>query len=801
MKRLFVPALAVFLMILFIPVLAEAETYVLPAALTEIEDEVYRGNTSVDRVILPDGLLSIGNRAFAESSVREINFPESIQSIADTAFTACGTDLVAEVTFDSYAYHWCVDHGITIRLAGEPYAIPFLLPGTTDTVISEAGTRMRYRVVPTVSGDYSLTSAGFGDTMGYLYDASGTELAADDDSGDENNFLIQYSFTAGTVYYFDVCYFNASVTGEISLIMSADFGPQITRQPSDVTADEGTAVSLTVGATGKGTLAYQWQERATGSAGWQNCSLSGSRTAALSFRAQKSYDRTQYRCVITDETGFPITSDAALLTVDRFPTVSTGSTTAVISNGGEYAKFRFVPPVSGSYTLTSTGAEDTVGYLYNASGEQLIYNDDDVNTNFLIQYDFTGNTVYYFAVGFWSSSQTGNITLLLTADFGPQITGQPSDATADDGSYVSFTLAAEGRGTLMYQWQERQDDSSAWQSCGLSGSKTETLTVLAKKVNDRRQYRCVVTDENGFSATSDGAVLYVASAEETRYRALFIGEVNYEGDMARPGVRVAISNLSKMLKKVSGPSGGHYTVYGGNNEYEDASPTEILDLISTVFADATANDVSLFYIGAHGVDSVDGVQAGAIGTVGSSPEHRYYCGNSYYIIPNHLFIDELAREFKKVPGRVIILIDTCGSGAGIYTNASLGVDSGEDFDNEWFSENVIRSFAAVDEETQEPSLATGELRVSNKFYVLTSSAHRETSWGDDSGGLFASGIFKAVGLSGSMPADSGPKDGTVTVKELHSYVYDYVMRMASRFGETQHVQVYPSDSDYQLFIR
>ena len=63
---------------------------VLPENLTEIKAEAFEGNMSLDEVVLPEGIETIGSRAFADSSVASINLPSSITYIADDSLqSAC----------------------------------------------------------------------------------------------------------------------------------------------------------------------------------------------------------------------------------------------------------------------------------------------------------------------------------------------------------------------------------------------------------------------------------------------------------------------------------------------------------------------------------------------------------------------------------------------------------------------------------------------------------------------------------------------------------------------------------------
>ena len=65
---------------------ASADTLTLPSGLKEIEAEAFMGDTSLDEVILPEGLESIGENAFANSSVNRIAIPKGVTSIADNVF-------------------------------------------------------------------------------------------------------------------------------------------------------------------------------------------------------------------------------------------------------------------------------------------------------------------------------------------------------------------------------------------------------------------------------------------------------------------------------------------------------------------------------------------------------------------------------------------------------------------------------------------------------------------------------------------------------------------------------------------
>ena len=80
---------------------------VMPAALQIINEEAFYGSTSIDRVILSNNVKEIRARAFANSTLSEINLPDSLTFIDPSAFD--GPDKVT-VTANpgTYAYNWAV---------------------------------------------------------------------------------------------------------------------------------------------------------------------------------------------------------------------------------------------------------------------------------------------------------------------------------------------------------------------------------------------------------------------------------------------------------------------------------------------------------------------------------------------------------------------------------------------------------------------------------------------------------------------------------------------------------------------
>ena len=154
---------------------AEGLTLKLPAALKTVGEEAFYGNTSLGRVVVPDGTTRIDARAFANSSVSEVELPDTLTYIADDAFANCG-DIAFSVPENCYAYEWCVRMGYiapdtyfaksTVWMrAGESVANPASVKGCTGEFTYESS-HLEY---VSVAADGTLTAhKNTDDTVEYV---------------------------------------------------------------------------------------------------------------------------------------------------------------------------------------------------------------------------------------------------------------------------------------------------------------------------------------------------------------------------------------------------------------------------------------------------------------------------------------------------------------------------------------------------------------------------------------------------------------------------------------------------------
>ena len=305
---------------------------------------------------------------------------------------------------------------------------------------------------------------------------------------------------------------------------------------------------------------------------------------------------------------------------------------------------------------------------------------------------------------------------------------------------------------------------------------------------------------NGKKATCK---VKVTEKSETTYRALLIGEENFSYDTCTRN-RGDILLMSEMLESVRGLYGGRFSI----TKRYDLSGSQVLSAISNTFSGADDDDVSLFFIATHGnmTDNYDYAGALAMTPDGELPMYA------------------LADALKAVPGKVIVILESCGAGAAVYANSG-SKEKKALFEEakrrtEAFDAAVVRAFSKADTGVEVVLRAndmdssgvrsnTGEFRVENKFYVLTASRYQELSWGyegtsvETSHNYFTLWLTEGIGTSGPMLADAND-NGHTTLNELYQYISevgdDYPFPQGGSVYY-QHVQVYPANSKFVLFCR
>ena len=349
------------------------------------------------------------------------------------------------------------------------------------------------------------------------------------------------------------------------------------------------------------------------------------------------------------------------------------------------------------------------------------------------------------------------------------------------------------------------------------GCDLETMIIHAKK------------GTNGYNWMRDRGYL-------AEYRALLIGEKTFYRDSREERIAQRnvndVNNMKAMLQqKVYGPdpSGRRYDV----EDYRDLSKDKIRVQIEDTFDGAMEQDVSLFFIATHGLRVRDGdlempfllsqrfLDLSTLPEEGD-PNYEDYMKfkqdvQDFNANGRFLSFDTLASWLSEVPGKVIVILESCGAGAAIYDGISensvstmlyAGKNSSASADgDDTFAERAVQAFAKADpgisagpQTFEKRGAGTGALR-EPKFYVLAASRHNEDSYGtggNNGTNYFTDWLIRGVGRAGASPADKSPKDGYLTLRELFQYINGYSSTGIGG-GYEQHVQCYPQNSEFECF--
>ena len=306
----------------------------------------------------------------------------------------------------------------------------------------------------------------------------------------------------------------------------------------------------------------------------------------------------------------------------------------------------------------------------------------------------------------------------------------------------------------------------------------------------------------GFAQTHD--VDYQA---ETTYRALVIGQTYYNISRYSSAYLIAppydAAAMAACLER-----------FEDTNFQIDArlslTAPDILSAIAEVFADAQPQDVSLFYYSGHGAEGegVNGALVGADWSGGSIDDSQL------------VTVSQLRAALDQVPGRKILIIDACFSGAHI-----LGEDSGNDASMPEVAESAA-GFTAEDflnsfmEGFSTPNGSAGGRRAraaagGSRYFIMTAVSDSEYSYeygvGASSYGLFTRHLTMGCGYDGNSgkPCDllaDANDNGVITFQEAYAYATTHMREEEINGGYTdpedqQHAQVSPVNCDWFGFLR
>ncbi len=496
-----------------VPAFAE-RALTLPSHLSLIGPEAFTGNTSLEKVIIPDGATSIGPRAFAGCrSLWCVVIPDSVSSIADDAFDGCPL-LSIRSSEHAYACSYALSRGI-------PYM-------NSDGQLSGTdASGLRYSLsdgVLTLSGSAGMatksSAAGYPwyhvrDLIRKIVAEDGVETIAA--RAFEGCSALQEAVLPDSLYYigrsafsgvpdtFTVSGRSGSYAQEWTEAQHHIFQKklEIISSPDVVRFFDLEEVSFHVDALGDG-LTYFWERSPRGSDKFYTIygaypsvdplALTDTYTDTMDY----DMDGWRYRCTVTDERGNTLTTQPAVLSLRKTAKITKHPGTVRV-RAGDPATFSIEAEGDGleyfwQYRLSTSYSEEDWRDVVGAHSPSLTILVENSNKIYrcLIK-DTYGNT---------ARSMYGRIRLDISMS-------DPEDLSVDAGGTAAFDVTVSGE-DLTLLWQVCYAGETVWRDLGASyGSNTRRISFTATAYMDGNRYRCVCKDASDAVQTSRAALLSV----------------------------------------------------------------------------------------------------------------------------------------------------------------------------------------------------------------------------------------------------------------------------------------------------
>lgn len=200
---------------------------------------------------------------------------------------------------------------------------------------------------------------------------------------------------------------------------------------------------------------------------------------------------------------------------------------------------------------------------------------------------------------------------------------------------------------------------------------------------------------------------------------------------------------------------------------ENITRTELEEAIDEIKEVTGKEDITYFYYSGHGI--------------------RYHTISALSMMYDDISVPELKALLDEIPGTKVVFLDACFAGGFIAkgdTEYSSDIDDINDINDE-----IIATF-------QVSSKGDNTLQ-EGAYKVIAASSESEVSAeydGNPPYGLFTKILVDASGYRGEVLSDAN-EDGELTIDETYKYVY----RQVFDENDSQHVQVYPENSDFTWF--
>jgi len=279
-----------------------------------------------------------------------------------------------------------------------------------------------------------------------------------------------------------------STTSKLFVNVS-DF-PTILTQPSGGYVGAGNPLNLSVYATGKSMLLYQWYKNGQ--------AIAGANSSTYSVNVAETSDAGTYEVLVSNSLGSADSSQAIISVLERPQLLPS---TKSVSQGGS-ASWSITASGVDRFTWRRNGSTVWSDYQYggwsgvNASATSTYTINPALSTH-AGTYDVV---VHRFSENVDVVSTPSVLTVSVANE--PYIVQQPSSTSSSIGSTVQFSVSATGAETLRYQWKRNGEN--------IPNATSSTLTLSNIQSTDALKYTVVINNTYG-TVTSSVATLTLES--------------------------------------------------------------------------------------------------------------------------------------------------------------------------------------------------------------------------------------------------------------------------------------------------
>ena len=378
---------------------------------------------------------------------------------------------------------------------------------------------------------YVFEGTGSTDNRAYLYDQSGTLLDDDDDSGSGyRQFRITRTFYDNETYYLMVRMYGSG-TGTLPFQITCT-----TERPDDeytvsFSAEGGSGAPSSITVTAGSTITIP-------------SDIPTSDTFGDTFLCWVTYDITGEYYPVSPGAEITVNGDISfeaewsspeeLDIHSLFGTDESMTVDAYVSFPSQVIYYTFNPGGSSelpiTYRFEGISSEDNQVYLYDASGFQIGYDDDNGDsTQFLLEHEFSDNNLYYLMVRLYSSSDTGDLDFEVTCLTDPPVDSYTVTFTADGGSGAPASVSAPSGGVITIPSDIPVSDTfgvafAGWEAETSAGDPITVFPGSSFTVTEDVQFHAVWDEPEELDIT---ALIGTADAVEATASIEFAYQVRY----------------------------------------------------------------------------------------------------------------------------------------------------------------------------------------------------------------------------------------------------------------------------------